>query len=76
MKKLNKPWLTQGLLKSIKSKQKMHNSHFLSQNPVKIKEYILNNIPIYQERIKLRERIPHKGPIPIVIPVKIFLDLP
>ena len=29
----------------------------------------------FQERIKLRERIPHIGPIPIVIPLKIFLDL-
>ena len=29
----------------------------------------------FQERIKLRERIPHIGPIPIVIPRKIFLDL-
>ena len=29
----------------------------------------------FQERITLRERIPHIGPIPIVIPLKIFLDL-
>ena len=31
---------------------------------------------LYQERIKgLREWIPHIGPLPIVIPLKIFLDL-
>ena len=29
----------------------------------------------YQERIKLRERTPHIGPILIVISLKIFLDL-
>ena len=29
-----------------------------------------------QERIKVREVIPHIGPIPIVIPLKLFLDLP
>ena len=39
MKQLNKPWLTQGLLKSIKKKQKMYKSHFLSKNSMKIKEY-------------------------------------
>ena len=34
--------------------------------------------PLYvrrQEKIKLREQIPHIGPIPIVIPLKIFLNL-
>ena len=31
---------------------------------------------MYQERIKgLRELIPHIGSIPIVIPLKVFLDL-
>ena len=39
MKQFSKPWLTQGLLKSIKRKQKMYRSHFLSQNSMKIKEY-------------------------------------
>ena len=29
-----------------------------------------------QERMKVREVIPHIGPIPIVIPLKLFLDLP
>ena len=28
-----------------------------------------------QEIIKVREVIPHTGPIPIVIPLKLFLDL-
>ena len=28
-----------------------------------------------QESIKVREVIPHIGPIPIVIPLKLFLDL-
>ena len=39
MKQLNKPWLTQGLLKSIKRKQKMYKSHFFSKNSMRIKEY-------------------------------------
>ena len=29
-----------------------------------------------QERMKVREVILHIGPIPIVIPLKLFLDLP
>ena len=29
-----------------------------------------------QERMKVREVIPHIGPILIVIPLKLFLDLP
>ena len=39
MRQLNKPWLTQGLLKSIKRKQRMYKSHFCSKNLMKIKEY-------------------------------------
>ena len=39
MKQLNKPWLTQGLLKSIKRKQMMYKSHVFSKNSIKIKEY-------------------------------------
>ena len=39
MKQLSKPWLTQGLLKSIKRKQKMYKSHFISKNPMKVKDY-------------------------------------
>ena len=29
----------------------------------------------HQEIMKVREVIPHTGPIPIVIPLKLFLDL-
>lgn len=38
-KQLNKPWLTSGIIKSIKKKQKMYHSHLLSKNPHKINEY-------------------------------------
>ena len=31
-------------------------------------------IDAMQERIKVREVIPHIGPIPIVIPLKLFLE--
>ena len=31
-KQLNKPWLTKGILKSIKGKQKMYRTHFLSKD--------------------------------------------
>ena len=30
---------------------------------------------LMQEIMKVREVIPHTGPIPIVIPLKLFLDL-
>ena len=39
MKQFSKPWLTQGLLKSIKWKQRMYKSHFFSNNSMKIREY-------------------------------------
>ena len=35
---------------------------------------VAQNTGSYQGRIKLRERIPHIGPIPIVIPLKLFLE--
>ena len=38
-KLLNKPWLTKGILKSVKKKQKMYRSYFLSKNAQKISEY-------------------------------------
>ena len=38
-KQLNKPWITGGILKSIKIKQKMYKSHFLSNNANKIEQY-------------------------------------
>ena len=38
-KQFSKPWITNGILKSIKTKQGMYRTHFLSNNPVKIAEY-------------------------------------
>ena len=38
-KQLNKPWLTKGILKSIKRKQKMYRTHFLSKDTQKASEY-------------------------------------
>ena len=40
-KQLNKPWITKGILKSIKLKQKMYRKHFLS--------YDLNRITAYKK---------------------------
>ena len=34
----------------------------------------LQEIKLTQEIIKVREVIPHTGPIPIVIPLRLFLD--
>ena len=40
IKQLKKPWLTKGLLQSIKNKQKMYKTHFLKCNdPQKIAKY-------------------------------------
>ena len=38
-KQFSKPWITNGILKSIKNKQGMNRTHFLSNNPAKIAEY-------------------------------------
>lgn len=38
-KQLNKSWLTEAILKSIKRKQKMYHTHFLSNDSQKKKEY-------------------------------------
>ena len=35
MKQLSKPWLTKGLIKSIKVKQRLYYTHFLSKEPIK-----------------------------------------
>lgn len=35
-KQFSKPWITDGIFKSIKTKQKMYKTHFLSNNPKKI----------------------------------------
>ena len=37
-RQLNKPWLTKGILKSVKRKQKMYRTHFLSKDLQKIRE--------------------------------------
>ena len=39
LKQLAKPWLSKGLIKSIKTKQKLYRSHFLSKDPTKISRY-------------------------------------
>ena len=38
-KQFSKPWITNGIFKSIKIKQNMYRTHFLSNDPVKIAEY-------------------------------------
>ena len=38
-KKLMKPWITTGILKSIKTNKRMYKTHFLSGNPLKILDY-------------------------------------
>ena len=38
-KQFSKPWITNGILKSIKNKQSMYRTHFLSNNPAKTAEY-------------------------------------
>ena len=37
-RQLNKPWLTKGILKSVKRKQKMYRTHFLNKDLQKIGE--------------------------------------
>ncbi len=36
---LKKPWISKGLLVSIKKRQKMFRTHFLSKNSIKVKQY-------------------------------------
>ena len=38
-KQLKKPWISTGILKSIKTKHAMYKTHYLSNNPVKIGEF-------------------------------------
>ena len=58
-----KPWLTKGVLTSVKCKQTLYESHFLSRDPNKVKEYklyanVLNSIKnkaindYYRQRFK------------------------
>ena len=39
-KQLRKPWITNSVLKSIKNKQFMYKTHFLSNDPAEKEEYI------------------------------------
>jgi CRISPR/Cas system-associated endonuclease Cas1 len=39
LKQFTKPWITNGILKSIKNKQKMYRTHFFSNNSRKIEQY-------------------------------------
>ena len=39
LKQFTKPWITDGILKSIKNKQKMCRTHFFSNNSRKIEQY-------------------------------------
>ena len=38
-KQFSKPWITNGIFKSIKIKHNIYRTHLLSNNPVKIVEY-------------------------------------
>ena len=42
-KQLSKPWITKAILTSIKKRHKLFKTHFLSNNPDKIKEYKIYN---------------------------------
>jgi transcriptional regulator with PAS, ATPase and Fis domain len=39
LKQLNKPWITNGILKSIKVKQRMYRTHFYSNDTSKVTQY-------------------------------------
>ena len=53
-KQLNKPWLTKGILASIKKKHKLFKSHFLSNDPDKTSQYKAFNNKL--NRIKLQAK--------------------
>ena len=61
-KQLSRPWLTQGLLKSIKRKQKMYISHFFSKNPVKVKEYKQYSNLLNKMKAKAKEKYYNQFP--------------
>ena len=42
-KQLNKPWISNAIVKSIKRKQKLFKTHFLSNDPEKVKQYKIYN---------------------------------
>ena len=43
LRKIEKPWITKAILTSIKKKQKLFKTHFLSKDPAKIKLYKIYN---------------------------------
>ena len=52
-KQFSKPWITNGIFKSIKTKQGMYRTYFLSNNPVKITEYKKYAIKIASEPLSI-----------------------
>ena len=55
LKQFTKPWITYGILKSIKTKQKMYHTHFFSNDCIKVKQYKkysnkLNKIKLISKR--------------------------
>ena len=52
-KQFSKPWITNGIFKSIKTKQGMYRTYFLSNNPVKIAEYKKYAIKIASEPLSI-----------------------
>ena len=55
-RQLAKPWLTKGILTSVKFKQKLYKSHFLSRDPDKVKEYKLYVKKTEIEKLNLQRR--------------------
>ena len=47
-KRLEKPWISKAILISIKKKQRLLRSHFLSNDPSKIQEYKAYNNKLYR----------------------------
>ena len=46
IKKAKKPWITRAILTSVKKKQKLFKTHFLSRDPAKVRIYKTYNLPI------------------------------
>ena len=47
-KQLEKPWISKAILKSVKKKQRFFRSHYLSNDPRKIKDYKAYNNKLYR----------------------------
>ena len=48
---LKKPWLTRGIIKSIKSEQTMYTTYLLSHDPIKIAEFKKYSNKLNQNKI-------------------------